>query len=686
MPVRGALTGMGVRRRGGRVRPIAKLLVANRGEIAARIMRTARSLGIATVAVYSDADEAALFVESADEAIRIGGRTPRESYLDIGRIVDAARRTGADAVHPGYGFLAENPALAAACADAGIAFVGPRADVIEAMGSKVRAREIMQRAGVPVIPGEAPAEQSDEALRAAALRVGLPVLLKASAGGGGKGMRLVRDEDALDDAIRAARREAEAAFGDGTLLVERYIDRPRHIEVQVFGDEHGQVAHLFERECSVQRRHQKVVEESPSPALDDAQRTAICEAAVRAARAVGYTNAGTVEFVMAPDGSFYFLEMNTRLQVEHPVTELVTGLDLVAIQLDIAQELPLPFDPAAVGQRGSAIECRVYAEDPATGFLPATGTLLDWHLPPLDGVRLDSGVRTGDKVGIEYDPLLAKLIAWGPTREVARRRAARALRQLSALGVVTNRTFLAAVLEHPAFARGEIDTHFIETHFGEAPTFEPSEGELRAAAIAATAAGFVERTAQRELLADIAPGWRNNPFEPQRVKWLVGKQHVEVPYWPRTADSFDVPAEAEGQTTQVRIARWEAPALDLEIDGWRRTWRVARRDAETWVSTPNSVVRLVEEPRLPTPGGTQEGGSDAGPVAPMPGRVVAVHVEAGEEVDEGQLLVTIEAMKMEHAITAPHAGVVARLLVEAGQQVDAGALLVEIDAAQGAGE
>jgi acetyl-CoA carboxylase biotin carboxylase subunit len=444
---------------------LKRVLIANRGEIALRVMRGCRELGIETVAVYSDADARAPHVLAADRAVRLGPPPPRESYLNVAAILEAARITGADAVHPGYGFLSERPAFARACEEAGLVFVGPPAAAIERMGSKVGARRLMQDAGVPVVPGEAPAVQDDDALLAAAARVGFPVLLKPSAGGGGIGMKVVRDQDAMAEAVAQARREAQAAFGDGTLYVERLVERPRHIEVQVLADAHGATVHLFERECSMQRRHQKVIEESPSPVVSPAIRARIGEAAVAAARAAGYRNAGTVEFLLEGEGDaarFYFLEMNTRLQVEHPVTEMVTGVDLVHAQLRVAAGEPLAWTQSELSQRGHAIECRVYAEDPLQGFLPQAGPLLLYREPQGPGVRVDSGVVEGGEITVHYDPMVAKLIVAGDTRDTARRRAVEALRRYHVLGVRTNIPFLIALLEHPRFVEARVDTGFLD--------------------------------------------------------------------------------------------------------------------------------------------------------------------------------------------------------------------------------
>ena len=437
---------------------IRRILIANRGEIARRIARTCRAMGISPVAVFSDADAGAPHLADCDLAVRLGPPPARDSYLAIDRLIAAARSADCDAVHPGYGFLAENPDFARACGDAGLVFIGPTPEVIAALGSKENARRIATRAGVPVVP-------ASEA--AGAVDIPYPVLVKASAGGGGKGMRIVRSAAELQPALEAARREAAAAFGDDTLLVERYLEGARHVEIQILGDQHGNLVHLFERECSIQRRHQKIVEESPSPALTPELRTRMGDAALLLAREVGYTSAGTVEMLFGADGSFYFLEVNTRLQVEHPVTEFVTGLDLVREQIRLAEGEPLGYGQADLRQRGHAIEVRLYAEDPARGYLPATGRLIDWRVPDLAHLRVDAGVECGSEVSVHYDPMLAKLICHAPTRGEAARRLARALEELVALGVTTNRELLVAVLRHPAFLAGATDTHFLERHAAE---------------------------------------------------------------------------------------------------------------------------------------------------------------------------------------------------------------------------
>jgi acetyl-CoA carboxylase biotin carboxylase subunit len=494
---------------------IKKVLVANRGEIALRVLRACDELGVATVAVYSDADAEAPHVLAAGQAVRIGPPPPAESYLSIGRIIDAARATGAEAIHPGYGFLAENEAFAAACEDAGLIFIGPPPAAIAAMGSKISARRLMERAGVPVVPGETPADQSDASIEAAARRAGFPLLVKASAGGGGKGMRIVRREADLAAAVSGARHEARAAFGDDTLYVERLVASPRHVEIQVFADAHGRVVHLFERDCSLQRRHQKVIEESPSPALTPALRARMGEAAVAAARAVGYRNAGTIEFLLEGQGGdarFYFLEMNTRLQVEHPVTEAVTGVDLVHAQLRVAAGHPLPWDQADLRQRGHAIECRVYAEDPSAGYLPQAGRVLLYRPPERPGVRVDAGVVEGSDVPVHYDPLIAKVVAFAETRDAAIDRMRAALSDFRILGLPTNIAFLAAVIDSRAFRAGTVDTTYLDGEGADLATPLPVPPAALAAAVAHVESAASAATAGRERAAidpwALLPGWR----------------------------------------------------------------------------------------------------------------------------------------------------------------------------------
>jgi acetyl-CoA carboxylase biotin carboxylase subunit len=660
------------------MRSIDKVLVANRGEIALRVMRTCRAMGIATVAVYSDADADAPFVRFADEAIRVGPPPARESYLVINAILDAARTTGASAIHPGYGFLSENAQFSEAVDEAGLVFIGPPAGVIAQLGKKHAAKRIAARIGVPTVPGYDGDDQATAAFVAAAGAIGYPVLVKASAGGGGKGMRIVRHPGELAEAIDRARGEAEAAFGDATLLLEKYLDRPRHIEIQILGDTHGHVVHLWERECSIQRRHQKVIEEAPSPALDPARRAAMGHAAVELGRAVGYVGAGTVEFITGPDHAFYFLEVNTRLQVEHPVTELTTGLDLVREQIRIARGEPLGYD-AAPPQRGWAIEVRLCAEDPERDYLPTTGTLLAVEVPGQGReaaagttLRADLGVASGSEVGIHYDSMLGKIIAHAPTRHEAAQLLRRALDQTWVPGLPTNREHLGKLLAHPAFLAGELDTHFLERHAGELAARAPGLDRVRVAAIGVTLHGIADRRVPDALAQ---PGWRNVRFVDQRVTYKLGDADVIVGYHP-------VGAELElaigGKPTRISRFGVEGDRVwFVEHGGHRRQVRVARAGARAWVLSEGQLFAFVEQPAFAEPGTEAVAG---GLTAPMPGKVVKVLVTLGQEVAASAPLVVLEAMKMEHTVRASAAGIVRAIHVAPGDQVDTDRVLAIVTA------
>jgi 3-methylcrotonyl-CoA carboxylase alpha subunit len=644
-----------------------KILVANRGEIALRVMRTCRQMGIATVAVYSDADADAPFVRFADEAVRIGAAPARESYLVIASLLDAARRTGAKAVHPGYGFLAENAGFAEAVTEAGLVFIGPPANVIRELGSKQGAKRIAERAGVPIVPGYHGDDQGSLVEHARA--IGFPVLVKASAGGGGKGMRIVRAQAELAEAIERARGEAKSAFGDDTLLLERYVERPRHIEIQILGDTHGNVVHLWERECSVQRRHQKIIEEAPSPALDATRRAQMGEAAVALGRAVGYVGAGTVEFIADPQGNFYFLEVNTRLQVEHPVTEFTTGLDLVREQIRVARGEALGYT-SAPPQQGWAIEVRLCAEDPERDYLPTTGTLLAVDVPPT--VRADIGVVAGSEVGIHYDSMLGKVIAHAPSRREAAQVLRRALEETWVPGLVTNREHLARILAHPAFLAGELDTHFLDTHAGELGARPPGLDRVRVAAIAAALSGIAERHTGRELAQ---PGWRNVRAFDQQLVYKLGDAEIQLGYRPHGSGfAFSI----GGKITEVSRFAVEGDRLwFVEHGGHRRQVRVASASGRIHVLSEGLLFSFVEEPRFPEHAAQSVAG---GLVAPMPGKVVKVLVEAGQTVAAGAALVVLEAMKMEHTVRAAEAGTVRELHVAVGDQVDTDRLLAVVTA------
>ncbi|MGA5079762.1 biotin carboxylase N-terminal domain-containing protein [Streptomyces griseoincarnatus] len=647
------------------------VLVANRGEIAVRVVRTLRSLGVRSVAVYSDADAGARHVREADTAVRIGPAPAAESYLSADRLLEAAARTGARAVHPGYGFLAENAEFARACEAAGLAFIGPPADAIALMGDKIRAKETVKAAGVPVVPGSSGSGLTDAQLVDAAREIGIPVLLKPSAGGGGKGMRLVRDETRLADEIAAARREARASFGDDTLLVERWIDRPRHIEIQVLADGHGNVVHLGERECSLQRRHQKIVEEAPSVLLDEKTRAAMGEAAVQAARSCGYRGAGTVEFIVPGDdpSAYYFMEMNTRLQVEHPVTELITGLDLVEWQLRVAAGERLAFGPDDVRLTGHAVEARLCAEDPARGFLPSGGTVLRLREPQGDGVRTDSGLSEGTEVGSLYDPMLSKVIAYGPDRATALRKLRAALAETVTLGVQTNAGFLRRLLAHPAVVSGELDTGLVER---EADSLVG--GEVPAEVYAAAA---LLRQAALEPAA--APGWRD-PFD-AADGWRMGGGRAWTAHPLRAAGhdpvTVRVRAAADGGT-ELLLPGADAPvrASAGPLEGHRFTcaldgvaYTFAALPDGTWLGRDGDAWQVRDhDPVAASLTWAGQAGADS-LTAPMPGTVTVVKVAVGDEVDAGQSLLVVEAMKMEHVISAPHAGTVTELDVSPGTTV-----------------
>ncbi|MFI0371845.1 biotin carboxylase N-terminal domain-containing protein [Actinomadura sp. 1N219] len=640
------------------------VLVANRGEIAVRVFRTLRRLGVRSVAVHTDADARARHVREADEALRV------PSYLDVEAVIAAARAAGAGAVHPGYGFLAENTAFARACGEAGLVFIGPPAEAIEAMGDKIRAKRTVAAAGVPVVPGRDEPGLSDAELKAAALEVGLPVLIKPSAGGGGKGMRLVRDAADLPDAIASARREARGSFGDDTLLAERFVENPRHIEIQVFADAHGNAVHLGERECSLQRRHQKIIEEAPSPLLDAAARDRMGAAAVAAAQAVGYVGAGTVEYIVSADrpDEFFFMEMNTRLQVEHPVTEFVTGLDLVELQLRVASGRPLPFTQDDVTLDGHSIEARIYAEDPSRGFLPTGGRVLTLSEP--EYARVDSGLDVGTEVGGAYDPMLAKVIVHGTDRAEALHRLDRALASYTLLGVPTNVAFLRRLLAHPSVVSGDLDTGLVERSLDELT----ADASVPADVLAAAA---LERMLALEGSGDdpwdVPDGWR--PGAHAWTPWIItpsGGEPVEV--------------RVQGRAASARVAIGGDPPVTASLTrpftltyAGRTTSFEAARDGRTlWLGRAGSAWALAEHVRA-------EGGADAAAAgdgvlrSPMPGTVLAVKAAEGDRVAEGQPLVVVEAMKMEHTVTAPLSGVVAKLPVRAGAQVALDAVLAVIE-------
>jgi 3-methylcrotonyl-CoA carboxylase alpha subunit len=650
-----------------------KILVANRGEIACRVMCTARRLGIATVAVYSDADAGALHVAQADEAYRIGPPPARESYLDIQAVLRAARLSGAEALHPGYGFLSENAAFAEACAEAGVVFIGPPPSAIRAMGGKSEAKALMIRAGVPVVPGYHGEDQDPALLAAEAARIGFPVLVKASAGGGGKGMRVVSSAAEFPAALAGARREALSSFGDDRVLIERYLQRPRHIEIQVFADAHGHAVSLFERDCSIQRRHQKIIEEAPAPGMQPAMRAQMGEAAVAAARAVGYVGAGTVEFI-AEDGAFYFMEMNTRLQVEHPVTEMITGTDLVEWQLRVAagEELPLAQDALKIS--GHAFEVRLYAEDPARGFLPSVGTLAQLRTPLSEGeVRVDTGVRAGDRISADYDPMIAKLIVHGADRTEALARLRQALAGCVVSGVQTNLALLGAIAAHPEFAAGDVDTGFIGRH--EAALMPPPAPPGAHAVAAASLAVLERRAAEPVPPGDPhspwaeADSWRMNLPGWQDLVLSHAGARIEIRAWPE-GGSWRLQWGGASHAVRAR------PPSGVECDGVIRQ-AAAILDGDMITVACDGAVHGFDlvDPLLPAHAEAAGGGRV---MAPIPGRVASVLVAAGQDVTRGQALVVMEAMKMEITLSAPADGKIAEVRCAAGDMVDEGRELVTV--------
>ncbi|MDP9090427.1 MAG: ATP-grasp domain-containing protein [Pseudomonadota bacterium] len=646
-----------------------RLLIANRGEIVCRIVRSARRLGVSTIAVYSDADRNAMHVRAADEAYYLGGAPAAESYLNITSIISLAKRVSADAIHPGYGFLSENAAFAQACLDAGLIFVGPPAAAIKSMGSKSASKAAMEAVGVPVAPGYHGADQSTQRLIEEAARVGFPLIIKASAGGGGKGMQVVNRAADVPAAVESAQRLARTAFGDDRLLMERYFPKARHVEVQIFADSHGQTLSLFDRDCSVQRRHQKIIEEAPAPGLRDEVRASMAQAAVRSAQAVGYVGAGTVEFLVDEAQNFYFMEMNTRLQVEHPVTECITGIDLVEWQLAIAQGKQLPRTQADITQRGFAVEARLYAEDPAQDYLPSVGRIAHLRWPQsVPGLRLDAGLEEGDEVSTYYDPMLGKIIAWGESRSAAIDLLKRALGELEIVGVATNRALLSSVLADEEFRRGPVGTDFLtarrtQLRFGELSA-ESADIALGAVWCAA------EHSEHNALWAD-SRGWRL--AAPPSTVWRFAQGSASVEFsQPQT-----YLARVGTQDYRIRVLSRSAQALRAECQNRIENVRLFAADTTLHVFREgrHAVLTLERtEDALQVAGGSEQGSL----LTPLPGTIVAVHVVTGQHVARGAPLVTVEAMKMEHTLTAPHEGVVSRITFGLTERVQAGAILVEL--------
>jgi len=665
------------------------ILIANRGEIACRVARSCRALGLRSVAVYSEADRGALHVEHCDEAWLIGPAPARESYLNGARILEVARASGAQAIHPGYGFLSENASFARACEAAGVVFIGPPASAIEAMGSKSAAKALMAAAGVPLVPGYHGHDQSTAVLAEAAAQIGYPVLIKASAGGGGKGMRRVDHAEAFATELASAKREAASAFGDDQVLVEKYLIAPRHIEVQVFADTHGNTVHLFERDCSVQRRHQKVIEEAPAPGLDPVRRAEIGAAAVAAARAIGYVGAGTVEFIMDAEGRFYFMEMNTRLQVEHPVTELITGQDLVAWQLAVAAGRPLPLAQDELAIRGHALEARIYAEDPERDFLPAVGTISALHTPAESAhVRVDIGIRAGDTIPVHYDPMIAKLIVWDHDRDAALRRLRAALAEFLVIGTTTNTAFLGRIAAHPAFAAGGVDTGFIDTHRASllAPPAAVTDRELAAAALFAlldqqdVAARAAAHSDEPDSPWHAVDGWRLNGDNARPLHLRDGEQvHTVVARARADGQLLALPGGEQLASAQRTPDGW----LRLRLGGVETAMRVLRDGERLTVALGQAARTLELHDPLRAEFATEA--EENSLTAPMPGLIRAVHVEVGDRVEAGAALVVLEAMKMEYTIRAAADGVVAELHVAVGDQVSEGSELLSMGDGEDAG-
>ncbi len=659
---------------------ITKLLVANRGEIAIRIFKTCREMGIATVAIFSDADENALFVKMADEAVRIGGKQPNESYLVMDKIIDAAKRIGANAIHPGYGFLSERAEFAKRCVEENIIWVGPHPKAIEVMGSKIGAKKIMQSHNVPTIPGYQGDDQSEATIKAKAIEIGFPVLLKASAGGGGKGMRIIREAKELDKAINEAKSEALNGFGDDTLLIEKYFDTSRHVEFQIFGDKHGNALHLFERECSIQRRYQKVIEESPSPFITTETRQKMGAAAVAACKAIQYDNAGTVEFIVAPDQSFYFLEVNTRLQVEHPITEEVTGLDLVRLQIEVAQGNPIPFKQENISQNGHAIEVRLYAEDAGNNFLPVSGKILDWIPANIEGLRYDTGIESGSEISTYYDPMIAKVISKGKDRKEAIARLSKGLQETVCTGFTTNKNFLIAILNNEDFQKGNFDTRFLDKKFqydGE----HYSQETLDILTCALIHFRFLQRENNRTIAQGVPAGWRNNFYQAQKESYSYKGFEFPISYTNQNGElqiTFADKKFTSNYYPQTAVSRLSTVDnfIVFEINNIRRKFFISENGNQYFVQSPQLgqiVLNSIERFQLPV-----EETVKGGYIAPMPGDITTVLVKPGDIIKSGDALLKMISMKMESTIEAHSDGEVEEVFVTDKQFVEAGTLLLKM--------
>jgi propionyl-CoA carboxylase alpha chain len=654
------------------LKPITTLLVANRGEIARRIMRTAKEMGISTVAIYADGDAEAPFVTEADSAIALGGRTSAETYLDVSKVLDACKRSGADAVHPGYGFLSENAGFARAISDAGVSWIGPTPEVIAAMGDKLSAKKLMEAADVPTLPAIEITPDTD--LVRAANEIGYPVLVKASAGGGGRGMRVVEKETDLQGSVDSAKREAGSSFGDDTVFLEKWLDSSRHVEIQIIGDKHGNLVHCFERECSIQRRHQKIIEEAPSPAVSPEIREAMCDAALKAAASLGYSSAGTVEFLLS-GSEFYFLEVNARLQVEHPITEAIIGKDLVREQIRVAEGETLSFSQDDLRINGHAIEARLCAEDPNNDFLPSPGPVIIWQPSTQGKARFDSGVESGSVIAVEFDPMIAKVIVHAPTRREAAARLARILETTQIHGLITNRDFLVTTLRHPSFLAGDTTTDFIE-RISPARTREVTSDDLAEASIAIAIESQARNHATTRVLKTMPSGWRNTilPFEMIDFQHLNRDCHVE--YRSRRDGKFRFRTGDSPDELLVTPYTCGNGLVDIDIDGRRVWYEVYRQGMQWYVHGRSGDLQITELPRYPVSGIDELAG---GLTAPMPGAVLATEVNSGDKVSKGDLLLILEAMKMEHRITAPMDGIISELHVATGDQVENGQLLVTLN-------
>jgi acetyl/propionyl-CoA carboxylase alpha subunit len=649
---------------------INSILIANRGEIAARIISTCRNMGIRSIAVFSDADRYAPYLKDADLAVHIGSSEPNMSYLDGAKIINVAKKHGADAIHPGYGFLAENTGFASDVAKAGMSFIGPNPKAIEMMGSKSKAKSLMQNHKVPIVPGYQGDDQSLKTIEKEAKAMGYPVLLKAVAGGGGKGMRIVEKASELKSQLEGAKREALSAFGNDDLIVERYFSSARHVEFQIFGDQHGNALHILERECSIQRRYQKVIEESPSPVLDDKTRKAMGEAAVNAAKALKYDNAGTVEFIYVGKGEFYFLEVNTRLQVEHPVTETITGLDLVKLQIESAEGKPLSIEQKDISACGYAIECRLYAEDPSNDFLPATGKVLQWSLPEIEGLRVDTGVESGSEISIFYDPMIAKIITGGADRKEAIRKMRYALENTVCTGLVTNQGFLIRLMQNEDFINGNYDTGFLTQH----PELSQTDTEnIHEVLIGVAINEWHQRQEKRHSLKHLPSGWRNNFYEPQKRKYKIEDQEYELSYRECKGD-FKI--EIAKETYQVSLINVQGKELYLEINGCQQKISLTATEEKCYVHHPacgSFVVELV--PRFPA---IEKEEVKGGYVTPMPAQVIKLMVSPGDKVKDGDGLVILSSMKMENTIYADQDGEVEEVYISESENIEAGVLLLKL--------